>query len=95
MFLEVNYDRKSNYSQNIQIINLPNKRNVDYVVKHTGSRLHSTAFKDSKTIQMAYEPFKARGEGETHEFCLFDSAYMLEDYTCASFKKVDLDSSDN
>jgi hypothetical protein len=94
LFGEAYYDRKSNYSLNVQIVNLPNKRIVDYVVGHTGSRHDSAAFKDSKTMQNADELFKAGGEGETREFCWCDSAYPLEDWASAPFKQVD-DSPDN
>lgn len=89
-FWEAYYDRKSNYSLNFQIINLPNQRIVNYVVGYTSNRQDSLTLKDSKTMQRAGELFKAEEEGETCEFCWCDSAYVLEDYTCAPFKKVHL-----
>ncbi|KIJ27663.1 hypothetical protein M422DRAFT_147014, partial [Sphaerobolus stellatus SS14] len=43
---EAYFDRKSNYSLNLQLITLPNLRIIDYVVGHCGSIHDSTAFQD-------------------------------------------------
>jgi len=42
-FGEAYFDRKSNYSLNVQLIILPNLRVSDYVVGHCGSVHESTA----------------------------------------------------
>lgn len=65
------------------------------MIRYKGSCHDNGLIKDSKTMQMADEPFKTESEGETREFCWCDSAYVLKDYTCALFKKVNLDSFDN
>jgi hypothetical protein len=80
-FGEGYFDRKSNYSLNVQLITLPNLRIIDYVVGHTGSKHDSSAFKDSRTAQDHDELFP---QGE---WIWADSAYSLESWTTAPYKK--------
>lgn len=95
LFGKTYYHWKLHYSLNVQIIYLPSKRIVDYVVEHKGSCHDSTKFIDLKTMQMVNELFKAVGDGEMLKFCWYDSAKMLENYTYGPFKEVDLDYPDN
>ncbi|PPQ83037.1 hypothetical protein CVT25_005279 [Psilocybe cyanescens] len=78
---EAYFDRKSNYSLNVQLITLPNLRIVDYVIGHCGSAHDSTAFMESHT-------FKDRqnliGRGE---WIWADSAYPIEAWCVTPYKK--------
>lgn len=64
LFGEAYCYQKLIYSLNVQIVNLPNKRIVDYVVGHIGSHHDSAAFKDPKIMEKVDKLFEARGEGE-------------------------------
>jgi hypothetical protein len=60
---------------------LPNLRIIDYVVGHTGSKHDSSAFKDSRTSRHHPELFP---QGE---WIWADSAYSLESWATAPYKK--------
>jgi hypothetical protein len=60
---------------------LPNLRIIDYVVGHTGSKHDSSAFKDSWTAQHHTELFPG------DEWIWTDSAYALEGWSTAPYKK--------
>ena len=58
-FGEAYYDRKCNYSLNVQLITLPNLRIIDYVVGHCGSAHDSTVFKDSRCAKETNQLFSS------------------------------------
>ncbi|GLB38048.1 putative DDE superfamily endonuclease [Lyophyllum shimeji] len=78
---EAYFDRKSNYSLNVQLITLPNLRIVDYVIGHCGSAHDSTVFLDSRTVK---ERSKLIGRGE---WIWADSAYPIEAWCVTPYKK--------
>ncbi|KAF7368124.1 DDE Tnp4 domain-containing protein [Mycena sanguinolenta] len=75
------FDRKCNYSLNIQIVNLPNLRIIDFSYGRTGSTHDSSAFKDTLVFQQHSDIF------EDGEWIWADSAYTLEDWVTAPYKK--------
>ncbi|GLB34545.1 putative DDE superfamily endonuclease [Lyophyllum shimeji] len=83
------YDRKCNYSLNIQIISMPNRRIIDFGYGFTGSTHDSTAWEETRFYQ-DYETFL---QGE--EFIWGDSAYPIEIWLVAPYKRPDRDVEDN
>lgn len=83
------FDRKCNYSLNIQIVSLPNLRIIDYGYGFTGSTHDSTAWEETRIFLEHVEIFD---EGE---FIWGDSAYPIELWLVAPFKKPDSDLPDN
>ncbi|KAF7312741.1 DDE Tnp4 domain-containing protein [Mycena indigotica] len=75
------FDRKSNYSLNVQLINLPNLRIVDYVIGPVGSMHNASAFAESRVSQNRAE-LLAPGE-----WIWADSAYMLVPWCITPYKK--------
>ncbi|CAK5267593.1 unnamed protein product, partial [Mycena citricolor] len=78
---EAYFDRKSNYSFNVQLITLPNLRIIDYVIGHTGSTHDSTAFAESRTCK---DHAQLIGP---NEWIWGDSAYPSESWCVTPFKK--------
>ncbi|THU93178.1 hypothetical protein K435DRAFT_670685 [Dendrothele bispora CBS 962.96] len=74
------YDRKSNYSMNLQLINTPDLRIVDYAVGLPGSQHDATAWKDTYVYQN-HERLLQRGE-----WVWADSAYPLRIWCQAPYK---------
>ncbi|KAG2740584.1 hypothetical protein P692DRAFT_201667912, partial [Suillus brevipes Sb2] len=75
------FNRKCNYSLNIQIVSLPNLRIIDFSYGHTGSTHDSTAWDDTRLCQ----------EHDTllddEEFVWADSAYPLQTWVIVPYKK--------
>ncbi|RPD72619.1 hypothetical protein L226DRAFT_466844 [Lentinus tigrinus ALCF2SS1-7] len=65
------YDRKCQYSLNIQVVSLPNLRIVDVSYGHTGSTHDSTAFERTRVARDYTEILEA------NEFIWADSAYPV------------------
>ena len=78
---EAYFDRKSNYSLNVQLITLPNLRIIDYVVGHCGSTHDSSAFKDSRIAKETKKLFTSR------EWMWGDSAYTAQTWLVTPYKK--------
>ncbi|KAF7322259.1 DDE Tnp4 domain-containing protein [Mycena chlorophos] len=78
---EAYFDRKSNYSLNVQLINTPNLRIVDYVIDPTGSMHDSTAFRESRTYRERDQLL------QRNEWIWADSAYALLDWVITPYKK--------
>lgn len=80
-FGEAYFDRKSNYSLNVQLITLPNLRIIDYVLGHCGSAHDSTVFKDSRTVKDNAKLFNKQ------EWIWADSAYTSQTWVITPFKR--------
>ncbi|KAF7372947.1 DDE Tnp4 domain-containing protein [Mycena sanguinolenta] len=80
-FGESYFDRKCNYSLNIQIVSLPNLRIIDFGYGYTGSTHDSTAWQGTR---MAQEHGTLLEHGE---FIWADSAYTLEKWMVSPYKK--------
>ena len=80
-FGEAYFDRKSNYSLNVQLISLPNLRIIDYVVGHCGSAHDSTVFKDSRCVQEQQQLFTPK------EWIWGDSAYTAQTWMVTPYKR--------
>ncbi|KAJ3531949.1 hypothetical protein NMY22_g7953 [Coprinellus aureogranulatus] len=75
------FDRKSNYSLNVQLITLPNLKIVDYVLGHCGSAHDSSVFMDSR-LYRNHQELLAPGE-----WIWADSAYPIEAWCITPYKK--------
>ncbi|KIJ29464.1 hypothetical protein M422DRAFT_188421 [Sphaerobolus stellatus SS14] len=75
------YDRKSNYSMNVQVISLPNLRIIDYGVGLPGSQHDAAAWKETR-IPQAYNELLG-----PDEWVWGDSAYPLQRWCQAPYKK--------
>ncbi|KAF7372536.1 DDE Tnp4 domain-containing protein [Mycena venus] len=80
-FGESYFDRKCNYSLNIQIVSLPNLRIIDFGYGYTGSTHDSTAWEGTR-LAKERETLLQNGE-----FIWADSAYTLEEWMVAPYKK--------
>jgi len=80
-YAEAYFDRKSNYSLNIQIISLPNLRIVDFSYGFTGSTHDATAWLETKVVKDHEAIF------EPGEFIWADSAYPIQTWVVAPYKK--------
>ncbi|KAI0339356.1 hypothetical protein BDW22DRAFT_1455884, partial [Trametopsis cervina] len=65
------FDRKSQYSLNVQIVSLPNLRIVDFAYGHTGSTHDATAWEQTRTAQNHADLL------DENEFVWADSAYPV------------------
>ncbi|KAK4694910.1 nuclease HARBI1, partial [Phenoliferia sp. Uapishka_3] len=75
------FDRKFEYSMNLQVVNLPETlRIVDFNVGYTGSANDQSVF---KTMPLAKNPEKFLNP---KEFILTDSAYSVTKYTLGPYK---------
>ncbi|GJJ11590.1 hypothetical protein Clacol_005825 [Clathrus columnatus] len=75
------YDRKSNYSTNVQIVNLPNLKIIDYGVGGLGSQHDATAWKKTcipNEHRMLFEP---------GEWVWADTAYPLQKWCQSPYKR--------
>ncbi|KAF8572921.1 hypothetical protein K439DRAFT_1377001, partial [Ramaria rubella] len=72
------FDRKSNYSLNVQLITLPNLHIIDYVIGHSAH--DSTAFQDSQVYKQHQWLFQNR------EWIWADSAYPVQPWCVALYK---------
>ncbi|KAI0037781.1 hypothetical protein FA95DRAFT_1472201, partial [Auriscalpium vulgare] len=75
------FDRKSNYSLNIQIISLPNLRIVDFGYGFTGAMHDATAWMETR---LPHEHATLLAVGE---FVWADSAYPISEWVVAPYKK--------
>ncbi|EJD42779.1 hypothetical protein AURDEDRAFT_67179 [Auricularia subglabra TFB-10046 SS5] len=75
------YDRKSNYSTNVQIISTPDCKIRDFGVGLPGSVHDATAWKATWTYENSASIF------QPGEFIWADSAYPLQSWLCAPYKK--------
>ncbi|EIN04729.1 hypothetical protein PUNSTDRAFT_24189, partial [Punctularia strigosozonata HHB-11173 SS5] len=75
------YDRKCNYSLNIQVISLPNLQIIDFGYGFTGSTHDSTAWKETRV----YREHEMILEGQ--EWIWADSAYPVKHWVIAPYKK--------
>ncbi|PPQ94789.1 hypothetical protein CVT25_008391 [Psilocybe cyanescens] len=78
---EAYFDRKSNYSLNVQLITLPNLQIIDYVVGYCGSAHDATVFRVSQTYAHSDKLFK------DSEWIWADSAYALDMWCVTPYKK--------
>ncbi|KAF7366258.1 DDE Tnp4 domain-containing protein [Mycena sanguinolenta] len=83
------FDRKSNYSLNVQIINTPDLRIVDYGVGLPGSQHDASAWKKTR-IPREHETLLPNDE-----WCWADSAYPIQKYLVAPYKKPEKDEGRN
>ncbi|KAF7359978.1 DDE Tnp4 domain-containing protein [Mycena venus] len=84
-FGESYFDRKCNYSLNIQIVSLPNLRIIDFGYGFTGSTHDSTAWDETRMVK---EHDSLMKEGE---WIWADSAYPIENWVVAPYKKPERD----
>ncbi|KZT20121.1 hypothetical protein NEOLEDRAFT_1076361 [Neolentinus lepideus HHB14362 ss-1] len=70
-FRESYFDRKSNYSLNVQIVSLPNLQIIDFGYGYTGSTHDLTAWEATRIVQEHESVF------EDDEFIWADSAYLV------------------
>ncbi|RXW15588.1 hypothetical protein EST38_g10265 [Candolleomyces aberdarensis] len=75
------FDRKSNYSMNVQIINMPDLRIIDYGIGYPGSQHDATAW---KSCRIPNEHNQLLG---SNEFVWADSAYPLKSWCQAPYKE--------
>ncbi|KIJ42752.1 hypothetical protein M422DRAFT_170775 [Sphaerobolus stellatus SS14] len=75
------YDRKSNYSLNVQLISTPNLHIIDYGVGLPGSQHDATAWKQTRIPQEHGTLLKAE------EWVWADTAYLLQTWCQAPYKK--------
>ncbi|KIJ54766.1 hypothetical protein M422DRAFT_152646 [Sphaerobolus stellatus SS14] len=75
------FDRKSNYSMNVQIISLPNLIIIDFGVGLPGSQHDATAWKETR-IPKEHATLLAPGE-----WVWGDSAYLIKPWCQAPYKK--------
>ncbi|KIP12161.1 hypothetical protein PHLGIDRAFT_57966, partial [Phlebiopsis gigantea 11061_1 CR5-6] len=75
------YDRKSNYSLNVQLVSTPDLRIIDYSVGLPGSQHDATAWADTRIFQ---EHNSLLAE---NEWVWADSAYPVTPWTQAPYKK--------
>ncbi|TFK59784.1 hypothetical protein BDN72DRAFT_780272 [Pluteus cervinus] len=75
------YDRKSNYSMNVQIINTPSLCIVDYCVGLPGSQHDATAWEETRMFQEHGSLL------QDDEWIWADSAYPLRDWCQSPYKK--------
>ncbi|KAF7349600.1 DDE Tnp4 domain-containing protein [Mycena sanguinolenta] len=80
-FGESYFDRKCNYSLNIQVVSLPNLRIIDFGYGYTGSTHDSTAWEGTRMAQEHQTLL------EEEEFIWADSAYTLEKWMISPYKK--------
>ncbi|PPR03353.1 hypothetical protein CVT24_012571 [Panaeolus cyanescens] len=83
------FDRKSNYSMNVQIINTPDLRIIDCGYGFTGSTHDASAWEKTWIYAHHEKVF------EDNEFIWADSAYPIETWVVAPYKKPDSDRPDN
>ncbi|KAF7289251.1 DDE Tnp4 domain-containing protein [Mycena indigotica] len=88
-FGESYFDRKQNYSLNVQVVNLPNLRIVDIGFGHVGSTHDTTAFGTTKIYQQRQFILKPG------EWIWGDAAYPICDWVVCPFKKPERDEPDN
>ncbi|KAL1937494.1 hypothetical protein VTO73DRAFT_13146 [Trametes versicolor] len=88
-FGESYFDRKCHYSLNVQIVSLPNLRIIDVSYGFTGSTHDSTAW-DATRVARDHEELLAG-----KEFIWADSAYPIESWLVAPYKKPERDLPDN
>ncbi|KIJ24247.1 hypothetical protein M422DRAFT_194890 [Sphaerobolus stellatus SS14] len=80
------YDRKSNYSLNVQLISTPDLRIIDYGVGLPGSQHDATAWKETRIPK---ERATLLGAGE---WVWADSVYPLQSWCQAPYKRYALSS---
>ncbi|KIJ48820.1 hypothetical protein M422DRAFT_247179 [Sphaerobolus stellatus SS14] len=83
------YDRKSNYSLNVQMISTPDLRIIDYGVGLPGSQHDATAWKETRIPK---ECATLLGAGE---WVWADSAYPLQSWCQAPYKRPEKDIREN
>ncbi|KDR81304.1 hypothetical protein GALMADRAFT_60427 [Galerina marginata CBS 339.88] len=80
-FGNVFFDRKSNYSLNVQLVSMPNCDIVDYSVGLPGSQHDASAWEETRTYQQ-HEQLLANDE-----WVWADSAYPLKTWCQSPYKK--------
>nr|GAT45093.1 predicted protein [Mycena chlorophos] len=83
------FDRKQNYSMNLQVINLPNLRIIDIGFGYVGSTHDATAWTGTR-IYKKRQDLLAPGE-----WVWADAAYPICDWVVCPFKRPERDSADN
>ncbi|KAF7323379.1 DDE Tnp4 domain-containing protein [Mycena chlorophos] len=83
------FDRKKNYSMNLQVVNLPNLQIIDIGYGHTGSTHDATAWMGTRMYQQLDTLL---GPGE---FVWGDSAYPISRWLTAPFKSPESNDPDN
>ncbi|PIL29432.1 hypothetical protein GSI_08374 [Ganoderma sinense ZZ0214-1] len=83
------FDRKCNYSLNVQIVSLPNLRIIDVGYGYTGSTHDATAWRQTKMAQNHADIL------EDGEFIFADSAYPLEIFLVEPYKMPEREEPDN
>jgi hypothetical protein len=82
-FGETFFDRKSNYSLNVQIINTPNGQIIDYASGFRGSKNDRYCFKATRLWQDRNRLLEAG------EWCWADAGYYLYDWLILPYKAPD------
>ena len=77
---ETFFDRKCNYSINVQIINTPNRKIIDYASGFRGSRHDTHCFASTK---LGKNPSRFLGQ---HEWCWGDAGYPLQKWLMIPYK---------
>lgn len=83
------YDRKSNYSMNVQIINTPNLKIIDYASGFVGSRHDSHCVHFTRLVQERARLL------EPGEWCWGDAGYPLNKWLIIPYKRPDSERRDN
>ncbi|ESK80867.1 hypothetical protein Moror_9164 [Moniliophthora roreri MCA 2997] len=83
------FDRKANYSLNVQLVNTPDLRIIDFAVGLPGSQHDATAWQETHIYQEHKELLEKR------EFIWADSAYPLRDWCQAPYKAPEKDTPEN
>ncbi|KAF8816578.1 hypothetical protein BYT27DRAFT_7220661 [Phlegmacium glaucopus] len=76
------FDRKSNYSMNVQVINRPDLKIIDYGIGYPGSQHDATAWRETRLPPEHEQLF---GPGD---FVWADSAYPLKTWCQAPYKET-------
>jgi hypothetical protein len=86
---ETFFDRKSNYSLNVQIINTPDRRIIDYATGFVGSRGDAHCYKETLLYAQRNRVLGAR------EWCWGDAGYPLQEWMVIPYKKPENAEPDN
>ncbi|CAA7264516.1 unnamed protein product [Cyclocybe aegerita] len=88
-FGNVWFDRKSNYSMNVQLVSTPDCQIIDYAVGLPGSQHDASAWEETRTFQHHSQLL------EDGEWVWADSAYPLQKWCQAPYKKPEKLTRDN
>jgi hypothetical protein len=86
---ETFFDRKSNYSLNVQVINTPDRIIIDYATGFVGSRGDAHCYKETLLYSRRNEVLGTR------EWCWGDAGYPLQEWLVIPYKKPENSDPDN